>query len=152
MELKRQKYYYRRQMAGRGHFGGVEMELIRSEGELGIVDSCRWSEHQTHGDPNDNRYLIGLKNYSLTTAEFILRYCPLPKGHALVLWDIFTFTVDTSPYDVAMATIIGILDLLGKSLDQSQLSQIDEFVKANKGAHFPELNELIFSLIGQDHI
>ncbi|CAL2104436.1 conserved protein of unknown function [Tenacibaculum sp. 190130A14a] len=145
-------YYYKKQLNGRGRFGGTELELVYTTETSEIVDKCKWRDFITEKSSVKETppILNSYKKYVLEALNFIIQNHHLPKPVKLILHDIKILLVDTNPSHVLASTIIGSLDLLKIKLDKDSMKMIDEFIIINENINFPNFENLILALFREN--
>lgn len=150
MNSNRKTYYYKKQLKGKGRFGGTELELIKAMENSEIVDECQWNDFKNSNSSFEpSPILNSYKTYILKLLNFILLNHNSQQPVKLILHDIKILIVDTTPSHVIASTILGSFDLLGKPLDNNEIKIIDNFIINNESINYPNFENLVIQLFSK---
>lgn len=151
MNSNRKTYYYKKQLKGKGRFGGTELELVKIKKNSEIIDKCQWSDFK---NPNSSfkptPMLKSYKIYILKLLDFIILNHNSLQSVKLILHDIKILIVDTTPSHLMAAAIIGSFDLLGKPLNNDEIKIIDTFIINNENVDYPNFEILVIKLFNNN--
>ena len=151
MNPLRKKYIYKKQLNGRGRFGGTELELIRIYGESKVIDKCEWKDWKNNNvDFQETPFMKSVKNYILDSLDYIIRNDISLRNFEITLIDIQILPVDTVPSHILASAIIGVFELLDKNLNESRIKQIDDFIIENEKIEFPDYHKLIGEILDKN--
>lgn len=141
-------YLYIKQVNGKGRFGGVELELIKVNDKSKVIDKCEWKNwKELNSEFQETPFMKSIKIYILDSIQYIIdSYISLSKFE-ISLIDIKILPVDTLPSHILASAIIGFFELLGESLNEYKMNQIDDFITENDGVDFPNYKQLIIDII-----
>lgn len=148
MNSNRKIYYYKKQLKGKGRFGGTELELVKAKGNSEIIDQCQWSDFKNPDSSfKPTPVLKSYKTYVLKLLNFIILNHKSPQSVKLILHDIIILIVDTTPSNIMVSAIIGCFDLLGKPLNTDEIKIIDTFIIHNENVDYPNFENLVIKLL-----
>lgn len=135
-------------MKGKGLFLEIELELIKINNESKVVDKCEWKDlKKLNTDFRETPFMKYIKDYILKSIEYIIQNYISSSNFEINLIDIQVLLVDTLPSHILASAIIGFFDLLGESLNEFHINQIDDFIAENEGFDFPNYEKLILGIL-----
>ncbi|WP_064966250.1 hypothetical protein [Tenacibaculum ovolyticum] len=138
------KYIYKKQVNGRGRFGGAELELIKVYGKSKVIDKCEWKDWKKNNvDFQETPFMKSVKGYILNSIDYTIRNYTSLHNFEISLIDIQILPVDTLPSHILASAIIGFFELLDESLNESEIKKIDYFITENEKIDFPDYQKLI---------
>ena len=144
----RKIFFYKKQLNGRGRFGGVELELKKVKEKSKVIDKCEWKDWKAYTvDFQETTYMKSIKAYILTSIEYILENYNCGIGLEIGLTDIKVLPSDTQPTHILASAIIGVYGLISQHLNENQIALIDKFIIKNSDNEFPNYNELILEIL-----
>lgn len=148
MNPLKKEYFYKKQLNGKGRFGGVELELITVNSESKIIDKCEWKDWKKYNtDFKETPLVKSIKDYILNAMEYILQNFNSQLNFEISLIDIRILPVDTLPSHILASAIIGVFDLIGQALNETEIKKIDKFIIQNQGIEFPNYEKLILGIV-----
>jgi len=148
MNSFRKEYIYKKQLNGRGCFGGVELEVIIVNKVSTVIDKCEWKDWKKYNTYfNETLFMKSIKTYILNAIEYILQNFNSQLNYRISLIDIKILYVDTLPSHILASVIIGALELLEAPLNEVEIAKIDRFIIQNKDIEFPNYEKLILGIL-----
>ncbi|CAL2092824.1 hypothetical protein [Tenacibaculum sp. 190524A05c] len=145
----KKEYLYKKQLNGRGRFGGVELEFTSGTKISKVIDKCVWKDWTSHNSNfEETTYMKSIKSYIMDAIDHILKTInTTDQCFEISLIDIKIFPVDTVPSHILASAIIGTFELLGQSLNAEKMIKIDQFIIQNENIEFPEYDKFITKLL-----
>lgn len=148
MNPLRKIYFYKKQVNGKGRFGGVELELVIVNKESRVIDKCEWKDWKiNNADFQETPFMKSIKIYILNSIEYTLQNFDSQLNFEISLIDIKILPVDTLPSHILASAIIGFFELLGQTLNEFEIIKIDKFITESKDIEFPNYEKLISGIL-----
>ncbi|WP_046746162.1 hypothetical protein [Kordia zhangzhouensis] len=148
MNPQRKLFFYKKQLNGRGCFGGVDLELNKVNEKSKVIDKCEWRDWKAYNvDFQETAYMKSIKVYILNSIEYILENYAHGIGLEISLTDIKVLPSDTQPTHILASVIIGTYRLISQHLNENQIALIDKFIIQNTDNEFPNYNKLILEIL-----
>lgn len=150
MNPLRKKYFYKKQLNGKGRFGGVELQLTSVNKESKVIDKCEWKDWRKYDiDFQETPYLKSIKAYILNAIEYTVQNFVSQLNFEISLIDIRILPVDTLPSHILASAIIGFFELLDEPLNETDIKKIDEFIIQNDDIEFPKYEKIISKILNR---
>ncbi|KAA5536529.1 hypothetical protein F0919_02350 [Taibaiella lutea] len=137
-------YKYIKQRNGRGKYGGVTIEIIRTNRQAFVTDACEWETFKGAYPAFVESDILKLwKQSAINTASEAINSFSFLNNVEIILRDIMGLYTDTCPSHIGAAMMIAVFDYCESPLDQKNLLLLDEFVERNdKTDIIPDFTQL----------